>query len=304
MQYTAADVVRTAAVTVMALVLAVLIPQIGVAQNTDGPGESVQQVLKDVKLGVQVQANASRASRDIVPFQENALPYLQETVSGTATYAVPSYGLGVTLRYHDWSLAFDYLLNDGVESQSWLSFRDGGNAIPIEPSVQQWTLEGEYFWHDNLGVGLGYRDALQNLLQDVSTPIRGEQVTSILFQANSSQEVFYAFIPLRYDLSFGRLYGRVGASVYGRASESYSTQFVQYQNPDAPGRTTGPTTIDVEGRFRDASASMNVQFARAGLSIPVSQVVLRGGLHGERTSVSSLSTTWSYGVHVEVGLPF
>jgi hypothetical protein len=304
MQYTVDHVVRIAAATVIALILAVLIPQTGAAQNTDGPGESVQQFLDDVKLGVQVQANASRASRDIVPLQKNALPYLQETVSGTATYSVPSYGLGVTLRYHDWSLAFDYFLNDGVESQSWLSFRDGGNAIPIEPSVQQWTLEGEYFWHDNLGVGLGYRDAVQTLLQDGSTPIRGEQVRSILFQANSSQEVIYAFISLRYDLSFGRLYGRVGASVHGRASESYSTQFVQYQNPDAPGRTTGPTTTDVEGTFRDASASMNVQFARAGLSIPVSQVVLRGGLHGERASVSSLSTTWSYGVHFEVGLPF
>lgn len=281
------------------------VPERGVAQNTGAP-DALIKVLNDVKLGVQLKGGAQYRRRNVIPYQRQTFPYRKRRVEGTVSHSVPYYGVGVTLKTRGARAAFTYLLGHGVQSAHWLQFREGGNAIPYEPKLSDWAIRAEYFVFDWIGVGASYQSRNASIDQSHDTPIDGDVIGAVLFGATILQTAYSAYMPFQKKWKGLRFFGRMGASVYGRVFESYTSSFVKYQSKENPGYTTiqnpsAPTSAGSELGTRDP---MSIQFGRVGVEVPVGQTAVRTIVGVERTHVPDLSTTWSYDVQLEVGLPF
>ena len=274
------------------------------AQNTGAP-DMVKNVINNIDLGVRVNGGVQFRRRDLQPLQERTLDYLKKPVSGALSHGVPYYGVGVALRGYGAKLTFVFQSGSGVQRVHWVQFEDDSNAIPYEPNFQTWSLRAQYFVTDWVGVGLSYRWKSDNLDQSAETPIKGERVGGGLFWVSSRRKLMSLYLPVQKEWGRVRLFGRIGSSVFGRTNEFYSTFFVRYQLPDHPGRpNVDPRQTGTPIQFDGNQQSLNAQFARAGVEAPLWQTSVRGSFEVERLAVPDWTTTWSYGVRLEVGLPF
>jgi len=185
-----------------------------------------------------------------------------------------------------------------------VQFEDDSNAIPYEPNFQAWSLRAQYFVTDWIGVGLSYRWKRDNLDQSAETPIMGERVGGGFFSVSSRRKLMSLYVPVQKEWGRVRLFGRIGGSVFGEANEAYGSFFVRYQDPENLEHNLNPGQVDAPIRFEGSAKSMNVQFARAGVEVPLWQTSVRGSFGVERLAVPDWTTTWSYDVRLEVGLPF
>lgn len=296
----------TCAVRSISFVLIVCIvtgaPMNLVAQNT-GPPKGVVDVINEVELGMQVHGGVQYRNQTAIPFRERTLNYLQRPVSGDMSFTMPYYGVGVALRARGATLTFTYQFGDGVQSGHWIQFRGGGTAIPFKPDFKDWSIRAAYFVTDWIGLGLIYRDQSVDLRQSFDSRINGEIVRSVLFNANSDQGRVTGYIPIQRQWGSVRFFGRFGASIFGVADEYYGASFIMYQSPDNPGRVTVQDPDGPVG-FEKTGSSLNTQFGRVGTEVPVWQTTLRASVGVERLAVPDWTRTWSYDVHMEVGLPF
>jgi len=271
------------------------------AQNTGAP-DVVRDVVEEVELGVQVNGGVQFRRQALFPFQKRTFNYQTQSVSGKLFHSVRHYGVGVALRGYGAKLAFAYQLGDGVQSVHWIPFEKGGKAIPYKPTYRKWSLQAQYFVTDWIGVGLSYRSQVDKLNHNTETPINGEVVGGGLLSTKSRRKRVSLYVPAQWEWGQVRLFGRIGSSVFGRANEYYYAGFVRYQSPDQPGRVTN---VDPDVKYKlDGDQSANVQFARVGVEGPLWGTRVRGSFGIERLAVPDWTTTWSYGVQVEVGLPF
>lgn len=273
------------------------------AQNTNTP-DVVRDVIAEVELGIRVNGGVQFRRRNLRPLQEQSLDFLTQAVSGELSHSVRYYGVGVALRGYGATLAFTGRFGNGVQAVHWVPFEDGRRAIPYEPNYQEWSLRAQYFVTNWIGGGLSYRWKRDNLDQSSETPINGERVASALFGVRSRRALMSLYVPVQKEWGRVRVFGRIGSSVFGRTNETYNTFFVRHQSPENPERNLNPDQVDAPIRFDGDQQSMNVQFARVGGEVPVWGTSLRGSFGVERLSVPDWTTTWSYDVQLEIGLPF
>lgn len=282
------------------------------AQDPDPPDtvEKITAVVNEVKLGLQVRGGVRAIRQEALPLRHRDVAYLQRPVTSTLSYSVLQYGVGLTLRFRRAEVAASYRHGGEIGSSThWVQFRDGTDAVPFTPSVGRATLRAEYLAFDWVGVGVAVHRSSNTLSCSSSCAFRvnGVEVREDLFEARSSRTTYSVYVPVQRQWGPVRLFGRVGASLLGHSQfETYRSDFARYQNPEQPGKPTGPSAPTF-GVASSESPKPNVhrQFGRAGVGIPLGDMVtVRALVEVERLSVPDLTKSWAYDARLEVGLPF
>lgn len=278
------------------------------AQNrSPGPPEWLVEAVDDVQLGVRLEGGFLHSRLSIAPLEERGLRYLDRPVSSEISpVTTPVYGVGVGLRLGNRAELFGaYRLNEGLGPEAALQFQSGGRAIPSEYDVRQWEIRAQYFILDNAGFGAIYRDEYMSLDRVASFTIAGEEISDNIFSVSSERRSLSLYVPAHFQLGDrATVFGRLGASIYGRSDDGYGTRFTFYQDPEQPG-TIHPVPPNDENAFIDVgSTDLSRQFARLGIEHPFFGLPWRFFLTGERVSVGDTAKDWRGGAHLQVGLPF
>lgn len=262
---------------------------------------------EEVRLGVGFEAGLFHSRLSIAPIENRNLRYLSRPVaSELSPVTTPVYGANAGLRWKETvAIAVAFRLNSGMAPYANLRFQSGARAIPSMYTVRQWEVRAEFFFQENVGGGLLYRNEREGLERVSSFTIAGHDITANIFFASSERQSLSLYVPLRAEMGGATgLFGRIGLSVVGRSDESYSTGFTRYQDPDRPDEIF-PVPPTNDSPFIDLDAiSLGRQFARLGIRHRRYGMTWRLALHGERISVDDVSKEFRGGARFEVGLPF
>lgn len=273
------------------------------AQNTGAP-EKLVAFINDAQLGVQVRGGVKQNYHDVLPLIDRTKKYLQRPVSGNLSYAVPYFGVGVALRARGAEVAASY--RQGQKARSSFRFQGGPRAFSYEATgYTEWKLRAEYFVRDWIGAGVAYDHSGITIGSTGSFPFNGQQTSqqSIrLFTGTSYQNTYSLYVPLRQKWGPIRFFGRIGAAL-GTGDDKYNTDFVYYQSPENPNEELDSEEVPRES-FNNKSATANAQFGQVGVAVPVWRTTIRTSVEAKRMHVPDRTTTWSYDVQLEVGLPF
>lgn len=278
-------------------------PGDALCQNT-GPPQTFQEIVSEIELGFQVNGKAERVYDHLSPI--DGRKFFERPLSSDLSYTVPSYGFGVALRGRGAKVAADLRFGNGVQSNQWVEFSNGEKALPFEPDILTWSVKGRYFVKDWIGVGVGYSSrSLDNEgVDEVSATIGGVSLgqsffLNTLFSVRSQRRLFSVYVPLRKNVGFATLTGRLGGG-FGTAEEIVNRGFSFFQdlqNPSDRSFEDGLRSIRDERRI-------NVQFGEIGIEVPVLGMTARTIVGLRRVQVSDISTEWRPRLEAEVGIPF
>ncbi len=279
---------------VLTLLSVFLTPGSLFAQNSGAP-RALVELVNDVKLGVQVLGGVEQHDQDVLPITNQSFEYLQRPVRGGLSHAIPYYGIGLALQVRGAEVSVAYRQGDGIQSSNhWFRFEDGTRAFPYTIRFyNEWNVQAEYFILDWIGVGAAYHLS-SHMVHDSK---------SSLFSGSLSRINYSLYVPLRQEWGPIRIFGRVGAAL-GDGNDSYYLDFRAFQSPETPDEPSFEPEEAPRTFFEETSATMNAQFGRVGVEVPIWGAAVRPSVGVERLHVPSRTTAWSYDVRVEMGLPF
>lgn len=276
------------------------------AQNKEPPKEldSIIKIANSIKMGLQIDGEVQSRNWTVADIEKESLTFLNRPVDGGFSFAMPVYGVGLSLRYSEAEVAFSFQDGSGVQFRHWVQFQDDSDAFPFRPNYRNWSFRAEYFFSDWVGVGTIYQQESISISPITPFRVQDDTIDDIMLSGGSDVTEVALYVPVRRKWNGIRFFGRVGSSLFGQAQGGYFLPFVQYQDPDQPARKTNQQGAFWRQAENDASGSPNHQFARVGVEIPVWQTTIRPVLEVERLQVPGFTKTWSYNVQVEIGLPF
>lgn len=281
-------------------------PRPSVAQQVPSPGppDWLVEAANQVQLGVRVEGGFMHARLRVDYIERRQLQFLKQRISPDLAFTGPLYGVSAALRTDRIEVRGAFRTNEGLQAEGGLHWSDGSMAIPTWYKTRRWRVQAHYFFHDNVGVGVAYRDAFTSITQVYNARTSsGAELAGGLFGGQHSQQSIALFVPGRYEVGPDlMLFGRIGLSVYGTGRNWYGTRFVSYQEQaDIPDRELAPRE---DRGFGPLPGAPSHQFLRVGVERALQRLAARLSLRAERLRVGRETTEWRGGVRLELGLPF